>query len=75
MKETFMNVQQVREAIEQGGSIRAAAKLLGKSYNTLQWWLARHGYEVQHKAVLVERLAPVTFNLTSKGKQAIEEDK
>jgi molybdenum-dependent DNA-binding transcriptional regulator ModE len=43
----------VKFAIEQGGSIRAASKLLGKSYTSIQWWLARNGYEVQRRAVLV----------------------
>lgn len=50
-----MNVEQVKEAIERGGSIRSAAKLLGKSYTALQWWLARHGYQVVRKAT-IERI-------------------
>lgn len=49
-----MDVQQVKEAIEKGGSIRAAAKLLGKSYQSLQWWLARNGYRIEKRAVLVK---------------------
>lgn len=68
-----MNYQQVKAAIEEGGSIRAAAKRLGKSYTAVQWWLAKHGYEVEHKAVLVQRLTSVTVKLTAKGQAAIEE--
>lgn len=49
-----VDVQTVREAIEAGGSIRAAAKLLGKSYQSLQWWLARNGYRIEKRAVLVK---------------------
>lgn len=49
-----MEADQVRSAIEQGGSIRAAAKLLGKSYNTVQWWLARNGYQIEKRAVMVK---------------------
>jgi len=43
----------VSAAIEQGGSIRQASKLLGKSYTAVQWWLARNGYEVKYRAKLV----------------------
>jgi molybdenum-dependent DNA-binding transcriptional regulator ModE len=47
-----MNVDEVRNAIEQGGSIRQAAKLLNKSYTSLQWWLARNGYQITQKATI-----------------------
>jgi len=47
-----MNEQSVKSAIEQGGSVRAAAKLLGKSYNAVNWWLARNGYVVVKKATI-----------------------
>lgn len=52
-----MNVETVRTAVEAGGSIRKAAKLLGKSYTALQWWLARNGYRIVQKATIekVER--------------------
>jgi len=53
-----MDVDKVKEAIEKGGSIRAASKLLGKSYTTVQWWLARNGYRVEHKAVLIKVMTP-----------------
>lgn len=67
-----MNYQQVRTAIERGGSIRGAAKLLGKSYTAIQWWLARNGYEVQRRAVLVPIKRGETFELTAKGQAEIE---
>ena len=41
-----LDLADVKGAIEIGGSVRQAAKLLGKSYTTVQWWLARNGYEV-----------------------------
>jgi molybdenum-dependent DNA-binding transcriptional regulator ModE len=47
-----MDIQQVKSAIERGGSIRRASKLLGKSYTAVQWWLARNGYQVVKKATL-----------------------
>jgi molybdenum-dependent DNA-binding transcriptional regulator ModE len=47
-----MNVDEVRTAIERGGSIREAAKLLGKSYTSLQWWLARNSYRITHSATI-----------------------
>lgn len=50
----MLNVETVSKAIEQGGSIRAAAKLLGKSYTSVQWWMARNGYRIQRKSVLVK---------------------
>lgn len=46
--------ERVSKAIEQGGSIRAAAKLLGKSYTSVQWWMARNGYRIQRRSVLVK---------------------
>lgn len=42
-----MKLDQVKDALEKGGSIRAAAKHLGVSPNSLQWWLARNGYRVR----------------------------
>lgn len=65
-----MTEAEVIKAIEQGGSIRAAAKLLGKSYTAVQWWLARNGYQVVHKATL----EPIRYETSRKGKQAIKEN-
>ncbi|MBX3084610.1 MAG: hypothetical protein KF716_23435 [Anaerolineae bacterium] len=48
-----MDYQSVSQAVEKGGSIREAAKLLKKSYTAVQWWLARNGYKVVKKASLV----------------------
>jgi molybdenum-dependent DNA-binding transcriptional regulator ModE len=48
-----MDYKSVSQAVEKGGSIREAAKLLGKSYTSIQWWLARNGYKVVKKASLV----------------------
>ena len=48
-----MKVEEVRAAVEQTGSIKKAAQLLGKSGNSLQWWLARNGYQVKKVATLV----------------------
>lgn len=70
-----MNDKMVRQAIEQGGSIRRAAKLLGKSYTSVQWWLARNGYRVQRRAVLVKLGQRETVELTAKGQAAIEGEK
>lgn len=50
-----MDEEKVRSALEEGGSIRAAAKLLKKSYTAVQWWIARHGFEVRKRATLVRR--------------------
>jgi molybdenum-dependent DNA-binding transcriptional regulator ModE len=50
-----MDYQAISKALHQGGSIRAAAKLLGKSYTAVQWWIARNGYAVERRAVLVRR--------------------
>lgn len=61
--------REVGTALAKGGSIRAAAALLGKSYNSVQWWLARNGYRVERRAVLV----PVRFELTNEGKQLLNE--
>lgn len=47
-----MDYLSVLTAIEKGGSVRGAAKLLNKSYTALQWWLARNGYKVVKKASL-----------------------
>lgn len=47
-----MKVDEVRRAVEHGGSIREAAKLLGKSYTTVQWWLARNGYQIVKRATI-----------------------
>lgn len=49
----FATYDDVRKAIREGNSIRGAAKLLGKSPTALQWWIARNGYRVEHRAVLV----------------------
>lgn len=48
-----MNVQTLKRAVERGGSIRAAARELGVSYTSVQWWLARNGYRVVKVAKLV----------------------
>lgn len=53
-KDQSMNVETVKDAIERGGSVRAAAVLLGKSYTSVQWWLARNGYRVEKVAKLVK---------------------
>ncbi len=73
---TTLNVKNVSKAIEDGGSVRAAAKLLGKSYTALQWWIARNGYEVKRecKAVLMKRSDNETVDLTAKGQAAIEDE-
>jgi molybdenum-dependent DNA-binding transcriptional regulator ModE len=59
-----MNAYSVKAAIEKGGSIRQGARLLGKSYTALQWWLARNGYEV----VKVATIRPIR-----RGAQRLEE--
>lgn len=46
--------EKVKNAIERGGTIREAAKMLGKSYSAVQWWLARNGYEIVHMATIRE---------------------
>lgn len=51
--ERDMNVWEIKGAIERGGSIRAAARELGVSYTSVQWWLARNGYRVVKVAKLV----------------------
>jgi molybdenum-dependent DNA-binding transcriptional regulator ModE len=72
-----MTYQQVQAAVKKGGSIRGAAKLLGKSYTALQWWLAQNGYEVVREARLVRnhRLDSVTVELTAKGQAVVEGEK
>jgi|GEM_PF-3381518 len=50
-----LNYEKVRAAVELSGSIRKAAKELGTSYNTVQYWLAQNGYEVEKRAVLIKR--------------------
>jgi len=47
-----MDVDNVKKAIEAGGSIRAAAALLNTSYTNLQWWLARNGYKITKSATI-----------------------
>lgn len=44
----------VSKAVQKGGSIRRAAKLLGKSYTAVQWWMARNGYRIEKRATLVK---------------------
>jgi len=62
----------VKRAVEQGGSARAAAKLLGKSYTAVQWWLARNGYRVVTRATI----EPIRFEMTDKARQVVQtEDK
>jgi hypothetical protein len=61
-----LTLEIVSEAIAQGGSIRAAAKLLGKSYTAVQWWLAANGYKVEYYARVTPR-----FALTLKGLEAL----
>ena len=41
-----MNEDKVRASIRQAGSIRGAARLLGVSYTSVQYWLMKNGYEV-----------------------------
>lgn len=50
-----MDEKRIRDALSEGGSVRAAAKLLNKSYTAVQWWIARNGYEVKKVAILVPR--------------------
>lgn len=50
-----ITVENIQDAVERGGSIRAAAQLLQVSYTSLQWWLARNGYEVVKVAKLRKR--------------------
>ncbi len=47
-----MNLEQVKQAIEKTGSIRKAAPLLGVTYNSVQWFLARQGYEIVKTATI-----------------------
>lgn len=50
--------KKVKEAVEVAGSIRGAALILDVSYTSLQWWIARNGYEVKKIAILVKRKPP-----------------
>lgn len=54
--ERDMNVWEIKGAIERGGSVRAAATLLGVSHSRLSWWLARNGYEVVKTATIRLRI-------------------
>jgi phage antirepressor YoqD-like protein len=46
----------VSDALEKTGSIRKAAKFLGISRNSINWWMARNGYRIkcEVKAYLVK---------------------
>lgn len=57
-----LNLDNVSDAVRKGGSIRAASKLLGKSYTSIQWWLARNGYRVERRAFLVKISRPKKGN-------------
>lgn len=50
-----LTVETVKNAVEKGGSIRGAAKMLGISYTSVQWFLAREGYELVKKATIQKR--------------------
>jgi molybdenum-dependent DNA-binding transcriptional regulator ModE len=50
-----VDAQQVKDAIEKGGSIRKAAKLLGKPHTSIQHFLKTHGYVVVKKATIVPK--------------------
>lgn len=41
-----MDIRQIKHAVEEGGSVRQASRLLGVSHSTLLWHIARAGYEV-----------------------------
>lgn len=53
-----MDEKKVKEAVEVAGSIRGAALILDVSHTSLQWWIARNGYEVKKIAILVKRKPP-----------------
>lgn len=53
MHSSGLNYQKVSKAIAKGGSVRAAARILGKSYTAVQWWIARNGYRIKKRAELV----------------------
>jgi hypothetical protein len=57
----------VAKAVQDGGSMRAAALILRVSPPRLSLWLAKNGYAVQKKAQLVE----VTFEITEHGREAV----
>ncbi len=60
-----MNVTIVKEAIEKTGSLRKAAKLLGKPHTSLQWCLKRAGMRVVTKTV--STIEPIPRPETPKG--------
>jgi molybdenum-dependent DNA-binding transcriptional regulator ModE len=62
-----MEYDKVKRAIEAGGSIRAASQILGVSYQSLQWWIARKGLVVIKTAHLVE----ARFEITEHGREAV----
>lgn len=64
-----MEFQQVRRAIEQGGSINKAAKLIPCSPQTLALWLAKNGLEV---GATLRVSQSTRFALTDKGTAALE---
>lgn len=43
------------DAFREHATIRSAASALGLSYTSVQWWLARNGFEVQQVGQLVPR--------------------
>ena len=66
-----MDFEKVSEALAKGGSVRAAARLLGKSLTSVQWWILRNGYrvEVEKRAFLV----PIQYELTEKAKSDLND--
>lgn len=43
----------IAAAIEQTGSIQAAAASLGVPYASLHYWILRNGYKVEKRALLI----------------------
>lgn len=64
-----MELEELRIAVEQGGSARKAADLLGVTYSTVQYWLREYDQSIEKKATLVPRKR--RFGLTDAGKQVI----
>lgn len=50
----MLTEEKVSKAVSEGGSVRQAAKLLGKSQTSLQWWMMKHGFRVEKRATLVK---------------------
>lgn len=59
-----MKYEQVKRAVEKGGSIRGAAKILKKPYTSVYIWLLQHGYEVVRQSTLRKRRTPARADHT-----------